>query len=112
MLIPLLAIGTWSVLNRDAINQQYEKYAYYFAPITGNSQAEALSREELEQQLKEKKQSGNSFEVNQSAFLPSSSHSSNTMAKEKLHRRKSHTGASCRKSGRKSQHACRIAKEC
>jgi hypothetical protein len=82
VLIPLLAIGTWSVLNRDAINQQYEKYAYYFAPITGDSQAEALSREELEQQLKEKKQSGNSFEVNQSAFLPSSSHSSNTMAKE------------------------------
>lgn len=82
VLIPLLAIGTWFFLNPQTIMQKYDEYAHYFAPITGDSQGEALSREDLEQQLREKKQDQNAFEVNQTSFVPSSS-TSNDAAPEK-----------------------------
>ncbi len=73
ILIPIAALGTWALLNRDMIRQQYKEYSIYLAPITKESKPKSFTPEEAEQMAEERKNTATPFETNRSSFLPSSS---------------------------------------
>ncbi|HKK09439.1 MAG TPA: hypothetical protein VJ939_01320, partial [Bacteroidales bacterium] len=78
VIVPLLAIGTWTLLNKNMLQQKYDQYAIYFSPITGDKELDekTFTQQELEQQIREKKQKLNNFEINQSSFVPGNSDNS------------------------------------
>lgn len=71
VIVPIFALGTWAFLNRQFIEQKYEQYAVYFAPITGENAGKSITRNELEQQLQQKKNTLQQFEVNTSSLISS-----------------------------------------
>lgn len=75
VIVPLLAIGTWALLNKSLLQQKYDQYAIYFSPITGDKEPDAktFTQQELEQQIREKKQGLNNFDINESSFVPGNS---------------------------------------
>jgi len=75
VIVPIMAIGTWTVFNIDYIENKYTKYAVYFAPITGDTVAKSrtLTTEEIKKELIKKKQQLSKYNVNTTSILGTSS---------------------------------------